>query len=242
MSEETCTEAMRIIRTVECEFPTGPSKRGSAFLAGENGVLVTCAHVLSNEVRERANKIRVTKIDGDSYRGEVGEIDFLHDIATIETGINEKAPKICTSLPNLGRNVIFAGQPQGISKPSVFPGMVSGVGSDLLSRPRCELIQISGMVNNGNSGGPVLDTETNKVIGVITSKYVPLLQEIDKLTEMLEEIPQFPSDVGIGNIDFARFVNLTISSMWQLGAVLRLVQVGTGWAVPVQYFTEIGVI
>ena len=242
MSEETCKEAIRIIRTIECYFPNGPNVRGSAFLVDDSGVLVTCAHVVVNGLGERANEIRVTKIDGDSYKGHVGQIDLRHDIATIETGIDEKAPRISASLPNLGKQVIFAGQPQGISKPSVFPGMVSGVGLNLLNRPKCELIQISGMVNNGNSGGPVLDANTNEVIGVITAKYVPLLQEIDKLTEMLEAIPQFPSDVGIGNIDFARFVNITISSMWQLGAVLRLVQVGTGWAVPVQYFTEIGVL
>ena len=79
------------------------------------------------------------------------------------------------------------------------------------------------------------------MIGVVTAKYVPLLTEIDKLTETLEGIPQLPSDVRIAQIDFASFVNLTIRSMWQLGAVLRLVQVGTGWAVPARHFSEIGV-
>ena len=79
------------------------------------------------------------------------------------------------------------------------------------------------------------------MIGVVTAKYVPLLAEIDKLTGTLENIPQLPSNVAIGNVDFSKFVNLTIQSMWQIGAVLRLVQVGTGWAVPAKFFSKVGV-
>jgi hypothetical protein len=75
---------------------------------------------------------------------------------------------------------------------------------------------------------------------MVTAKYVPLLQEIDRLTLALAAIPQFPRDVVIGTIDFSAFVNVTIKSMWQLGAVLRLVQVGTGWAVPAKYFALVG--
>jgi S1-C subfamily serine protease len=102
------------------------------------------------------------------------------------------------------------------------------------------LIQIAGMINNGNSGGPLIDVVSRAVVGMVTAKYVPLLMEIEQLARGLKEIPQFPSSVGLGDIDFAKFVNLTVQSMWQLAAVLRLVQVGTGWAVPARYFPRKG--
>jgi S1-C subfamily serine protease len=117
--------------------------------------------------------------------------------------------------------------------------MVSAVGQGLIAYPRCDIIQVAGMINNGNSGGPLLDS-TGVLLGVITAKYVPLLQEVDKLRKDLESIPQFARGVVIDKIDFSAFVNLTIKAMWQLAAVLRLVQVGTGWAVPTKYFDRVG--
>jgi len=96
------------------------------------------------------------------------------------------------------------------------------------------------MINNGNSGGPLFDGVSGRLLGVITAKYVPLLQQIDRMVQDFEKIPQFPSAVGVQGVDFGRFVNLTIKSLWQVAAVLRLVQVGTGWAIPSKYLERVG--
>lgn len=241
MSESASTEALRIVRSVEIRFLTGPPQRGSAFVVAP-GVLLTCAHVALNENGEQGTDVLVLKRNGTRHRGNVTAVSRQFDLARIDVPDDqESAPRISDAVPPIGRSVVFAGVPQGVSRSAVFPGMVSDVGTGLISEPRCEVIQIAGMINNGNSGGPLLDTTDGAVIGIVTAKYVPLLTEIDKLTEDLEQIPQFPSDVTIGKIDFSRLVNLTIRSMWQLGAVLRLVQVGTGWAIPARHFSEIGV-
>jgi S1-C subfamily serine protease len=168
----------------------------------------------------------------------ISNVDREHDLAWLETDDPAEPPTISVGLLHVGQQMIFAGRPQGVKRISVFPGMVSAVGTDLVNRPRCQLIQIAGMINNGNSGGPLVDVDSRAVVGIVTAKYVPLLMQIDKLTRALGEIPQFPSSVALGGIDFARFVNLTINSMWQIAAVLRLVQVGTGWAVPARYFAN----
>lgn len=42
-------EALRIVRGIKVEFPSGPPQSGSAFLAPASGRLVTCAHVVLNE-------------------------------------------------------------------------------------------------------------------------------------------------------------------------------------------------
>ncbi len=154
-------------------------------------------------------------------------------------GPDDAPAALQSALPQVGEQLISAGSPRGVSVPSVFPAMVSAIGTRLVTFPRCELIQVAGMINNGNSGGPLLNS-ASEVVGVITAKYVPLLAEVDKLASGLEQIPQFPSDVAIGSIDFGQFVNLTVRSMWQLAAVLRLVQVGTGWAVPSKFVESLG--
>jgi S1-C subfamily serine protease len=234
-----CKEAMRIVRTLEVHFPTDPSKSGSAFLAPARGRLITCAHVVVNDQGERATRVLVSRTNGAKYEAKVITVDQPHDLASLETGESDDAPQAQVELPEVGEQVVFAGLPQGVTRASVFPGMVSALGTGLLSSPRCDLIQIGGMINNGNSGGPLLNS-AGAVLGVITAKYVPLLREVDKLTRDFAEIPQFPRDVIIGQIDFPAFVNLTIKSMWQLGAVLKLVQVGTGWAIPAKYLDRVG--
>lgn len=234
-----CKEGMRIVRTLEVHFPSGPSKTGSAFLAPATDRLLTCAHVVLNEQGQRASRVLVSVPGRSRYESMVDQVDEPHDLATLKTTEAETPPQAATTLPEVGEQLVFAGLPQGLTKASVFLGMVSAVGSGLVSRPQCDLIQMTGMINNGNSGGPVLNVAGN-VVGVVTAKYVPLLQEVDRLTRDLAAIPQFPRDVIIGQVDFSAFVNLTIKSMWQLGAVLRLVQVGIGWAVPVKYFNHVG--
>lgn len=232
-------EAMRIVRALEVHFPGGPAKAGSAFLAPARGRLVTCAHVVVNDQGQHANRVLVATANGSRYEAKILAVDSSVDLATLDTTESASPPAAQDRFPEVGEQLIFAGSPQGVARPSVFPAMVSATGSGLLALPRCDLIQIAGMVNNGNSGGPLLNS-AGEVLGVITAKYVPLLREIDKLRQDLGAIPQFPRDVAIGQIDFSAFVNLTIRSMWQLAAVLRLVQVGTGWAVPTSLLDRVG--
>ena len=128
---------------------------------------------------------------------------------------------------------MFAGFPTGVLGPSLFSGILSAHGENLAQYPRCRLLQINGMINLGNSGGPVLKVGDQAVVGVITAKYVPLLQEIDKLRDILRSIPQFPSEVGIGQVDFSKFVNLTTRALLSVSGSLRMVQVGIGYAIPI---------
>jgi len=233
------TVALRIVRKIEVRFANGSTKSGTAFLAPARGRLLTCAHVVDDEEDGPALEVRVTAQNGNSYTTRILDLDKSVDLASLEAKESGSHPSGQSALPQVGEDVIFAGLPQGVRTASVFPGMVSAVGAQLIPFPRCEMIQIAGMINNGNSGGPLVNYK-GEILGVITAKYVPLLQQIDKLRLELESIPQFPREVGLGKIDFAAFVNMTIKSMWQLAAVLRLVQVGTGWAVPASQFSRVG--
>jgi len=238
MSIVASTEALRITRRLVVDFDTSPNATGSGFYISPNKLL-TCAHVVRSDKGELANKIRVIDTSGTSREASILDVQRTYDLALLECKEDIVKPEIQTDLPEIGLAVVFAGMPAGLLKISVFPGMVSQVGGALIPRPKCEMIQIAGMVNNGNSGGPLFNASNGEILGIVTAKYVPLLQEINKLNETLSQIPQFPSSVGIGEIDFARFVNLTLGSIQQVSAVLRLVQVGTGWAVPSNMFTNL---
>ena len=241
MTESACAEALRIVRSIEACFASGRPATGSAFVAAPNR-LITCAHVVRNDSGQTANRVIVKTREGTQYDATVGPLDRSHDLAVLEAQAEiAPAPSIERTSPPIGRSLVFAGQPRGVRRPAIFPAVVSDIGDSLIRSPRGKLIQLAGMINNGNSGGPVLDSTNGGVVGVITAKYVPLLAEIDKLTQALRGIPQIPSSVGLGEVDFAKFVNLTIQSLFQVGAVLRLVQVGTGWAVPSEFFSTVGV-
>ncbi len=239
MSVDAAQEALRIARRLEVEFPGGPAGSGSGFRAGPRGRIITCHHVVVNEQGQRARTIRVLDSAGRRHDATIALLDERHDLAALNCPDDTDAPRLGgDELPVPGEALVFAGQPDGVRRLSAFPGMVSQSGPELGPRGRCDHIQIAGMINNGNSGGPLLRADTCEVLGVVTAKYVPLLQEIEEMRTTLKSVPQFPSSVDVGGIDFSRFVNSNVAALTQLASVLRLVQVGTGWAVPVKYLRE----
>jgi S1-C subfamily serine protease len=193
--------------------------------------VVTCAHVVS-ELGKTVSRV--------SVGGKAASIQSLHqeiDLAVLSTDDTETCQLEDSASLQLGEQLVFSGLPTGVLGPSVFSGILSAHGENLAKYPRCRLLQINGMINLGNSGGPVLKAGTQAVVGVVTAKYVPLLQEIDKLRDILRQIPQFPTEVGIGQVNFSGFVNLTTRALLSISGSLRLVQVGIGYAIPIDLWT-----
>ena len=218
-------EAARILRKIRCIFPDGKQQFGSGFVGDKPNEIITCAHVISHD-GQLPEKVFVNDDEGE-IKEKLDDID----IAILASNESEVSRIEYSYGPSLGEEILFSGFPAGVKYPSVFSGIVSCIGTSLLSFPTCELIQINGMINAGNSGGPLLNNNA-EVIGVITAKFVPLLVEVDRLLKILKQIPQFPSEIGIGKIDFSKFVNLMIQALSTISGSLRLVQVGTGYAVP----------
>ena len=196
---DSAQESLRILRRIHCHFTDGTQKSGSGFCGPEPGIVLTCAHVVA-EPGKNIQKVLVN--------GEVASLESLHrdiDLAVLSCGETEICQVDDSLHVQVGEQLVFSGFPTGVLGPSVFSGILSAHGNNLCKFPRCRLLQINGMINLGNSGGPVLRAGSVSVVGVITAKYVPLLQEIDKLRDILSTMPQFPSEVGLGKIDFATF-------------------------------------
>lgn len=224
---DTAKEALRILRRVSVAFNDGSQKTGSGFVAGEAGKVITCAHVVS-ETGTTPKQITV-----NGKESKLAKVLPDIDLAVLACEENDVSRLGTTKGLEIGSPLLFSGFPAGVTGPSVFSGILSSHGKGLIEFPRCRVLQINGMINSGNSGGPVFKVGSPEVIGVVTAKYVPLLKEIDNLRDILRNIPQFPSEVGIGNVDFSKFVNLTVRALRSISGSLRLVQIGTGYAVPI---------
>jgi serine protease Do len=151
---------------------------GTGFIVGNDGVIVTNAHVVAG-----AQKVSVMRRDGTVYPAEVLGTDETNDIAVIR--INAKNLPVATlgnsSAVLIGEWAIAIGNPYGFvlgnSEPTVTAGVISGVGRNLIARGEgpgacLDMIQTDASINPGNSGGPLVNAD-GEVIGVNSSIYSP---------------------------------------------------------------------
>jgi putative serine protease PepD len=137
---------------------------GSGFLLSEN-VIVTNRHVV-----EGSGPITVQFADGGKGTGTVAAASDTLDLALVRLSTPSLALPLTwgdsTALKSLD-TVVAVGYPLGFTGP---PSLAKGYVSRLLaSGTGTPLIQTDAAVNEGNSGGPLLN-ECGAVVGVITLK------------------------------------------------------------------------
>ena len=131
-----------------------------------------------------------------------------------------------------GNDLIFLGFPFGVNRVIAHKGMVSYKGKfNISSNPGdklMEALQIDGIVNRGNSGGPLISLDQNKVVGIIKATHGnigPYLRGINEGKIRTEGI-------GLGQIDFGLFAR-EVSS-----AIDRHIQMGIGYAISINYLKD----
>jgi serine protease Do len=148
---------------------------GSGFVVSPDGYVVTNEHVIG-----AADEIEVLFPDGRSMPAARVGSDEATDLAVLKVEPDEALSYVefdTTSAPIVGEWVIAFGNPFGLfeaTQPSVSVGVVSAVGRDLRGegdgRLYRDMIQTDAAINQGNSGGPLVNAE-GKVIGVNTAIY-----------------------------------------------------------------------
>jgi hypothetical protein len=143
---------------------TGPLS-GTAFSIDAVGHAVTNAHVVPN-----CKSVKVSLGDGRLTEATVAAKDIQNDLAVLMV---PSAPPIHARLnvnpPRQGESVVTYGFPLGgalSAQGNLSTGIISalaGIGND------SRLLQISAPVEQGNSGGPLLDLGGD-VVGVVSSK------------------------------------------------------------------------
>jgi S1-C subfamily serine protease len=140
---------------------------GSGVVISSDGFIVTSAHVVL-----RADRIRVSFIDGSEYRAELVGADPLSDLAVLRADADGITPAKLgdASTLRVGQLVVAIGNPNGFAG-SVTAGVVSHLGRSLPTgegRVVDSVIQTDAALNPGNSGGALADGSA-RVVGINTA-------------------------------------------------------------------------
>ena len=146
---------------------------GSGFIYDSSGLILTNYHVV-----EGGGTLTVTLRDGRELAGRVATSDSEHDLAVVKidaTGLPTVAIGSSASL-KVGQLVVAIGSPLGTFTDSVTSGILSATGRSITvgdpttrqRRTMTNLLQTDAAINEGNSGGPLLDA-SGRVIGINTA-------------------------------------------------------------------------
>ena len=152
--------------------------QGSGIIINSEGYVLTNAHVV-----EGASKVYVHLTDGRRYKVEVKGFDDIVDVAVLQIIPDETTSRKQMKLPvaqlgnsdqiEVGQFVTAIGSPGGLDNTCTI-GIVSGL-------KRCpkvvgipdkfgvlDYLQTDAAINQGNSGGPLVDVETGNIVGINT--------------------------------------------------------------------------
>jgi len=141
---------------------------GSGFVIDTDGYIVTNNHVI-----EGADEVSVRLLDGREFTATVVGQDDKTDLALLKVDADDlEAAEIGDSDDaRVGDWVVAIGNPFGLGG-TATAGIVSARGRDIRSGPYDDYLQIDAPINQGNSGGPVFNTD-GEVVGVNTAIFSP---------------------------------------------------------------------
>jgi len=158
-------------------FESNIQESGSAFCVSP-GHFITCAHVIKNynkntesdlDFSKYADMIDVSIISRDKkIRAEVVAFDGSKDLALIKADV-EAEPFEFDSYASVGESIFAIGSPHGFENNVTF-GNVSSINRKIYFHKGAPLYMfVDLLILPGNSGGPIINRNTGKVIGVVTA-------------------------------------------------------------------------
>lgn len=208
----------------------GTTITGSGFLYNDQGDIITNAHVIAN-----ADMIYVRTANAHIYPAAVIGIGEDTDIAVIRVPQLERSAFLEVEMEHysdIGDEVIALGSPHGFQN-TVTLGIISGTernfsvdGFDYQN-----VYQISAQITHGNSGGPLINRETGKVIGInsVGTEDGTIGFSIP-IQEVIEQIQQWSNE--------ANNEELNIASMSEILSDYDVVQMKDDATYLIDYFFE----
>jgi len=175
---------------------------GSGFIVSEEGLVLTCHHVVSDP--EADYTVIITP--QEKYPAKIITRDPLVDIAVLKIEAPKRLPYLelgDSEEIELGEQVLAIGNPLGEFEDTLSAGIVSGLsrkikaygGIPFKATTLRGLIQTDAAINPGNSGGPLVNME-GKAIGINTAmvmgaENIGFAIPINYAKRVLEEIKKY---------------------------------------------------
>ena len=175
---QSINSVVSILAKGEVSLPGFPSfsqeveGTGSGFIVSSDGMILTNKHV----VQYKDMKYTVILQNGEKYEAQVLARDPVQDLAILKIKKTGLKPLTLGNSDNLqiGQTVIAIGNALGEFQNTVSVGVVSGLSRKITAggggtiETIEEVIQTDAAINQGNSGGPLLDL-IGEVIGINTA-------------------------------------------------------------------------
>jgi serine protease Do len=143
---------------------------GTGFVVSSDGLIVTNKHVVSDS----SATYKVLFNDGSEVQAEVKTLHPTQDLAIIKVDKNNLKPVEFADSDKLkvGQTAVAIGNALGEFDNTVSRGVISGLRRSIIASDNMgnteqlsQVIQTDAAINQGNSGGPLLDINS-KVVGV----------------------------------------------------------------------------
>ena len=228
-SVTSLTQAARpsIVTVTQFGRGGGQDALGTGFVVDKEGLIVTNLHVIGN-----ARRIEVQLSDGTKHEvTEVHATDSDLDLAVLRIAKKDLRPMALGDSDKVeqGEDVVAIGHPQGLEF-SVVEGVISAV-REVEGHP---MIQVAIPIEEGNSGGPLLDRE-GKVQGILRLKSavtsnLGFARPINALRLLLEKPNPVPMSrwLTIGRLDPKSWEPLLNGRWTQHAGVIHASEQGHG--------------
>lgn len=173
---------------------------GTGFIISRNGMILTNAHVVSDKEADYT----VLTNDGRKLSATVLARDTIRDLAVLKVENQKNLPIIKLGNSDnlqIGQTVISIGNALGEFRNTVSSGVISGLGRTItasgggLVKTLEDVIQTDAAINQGNSGGPLLNLK-GEVIGINfamarAAENIGFAIPVNKAKKAIEQVEEF---------------------------------------------------
>lgn len=154
--------------------PRNTTRLGSGVIMDSNGYLLTNYHVVQN-----AALINVLLQNGQRHHAELIGYDVYTDLAVLKVNVTN-LPVIPQNIgqQSLAGDVVLAiGNPFNLGQ-TITQGIISATGRTGLSASYLQFLQMDAAINQGNSGGALVNTN-GTLVGINSRQFTELNPQLD---------------------------------------------------------------